>query len=136
MQWNNAAMSFKLTCTLNATFNKSVFIHFTLGKFCSHENFEPVWKFISIKMIHIKSIPVWVSICLKSCEHKKLNEHQGVIFNQNEISYQFQFILHLMWTYSNTFTIIGLIAVSTLKFTNNTRSKNFRDLVFEMKVVT
>ena len=37
---------------------------------------------------------------------------------------------------SNTFTIIGLIAESTLKILNNTKSKIFRNLIFEMKVVS
>ena len=37
---------------------------------------------------------------------------------------------------SNTFTIIGLIAESTLKLTNDTRSKIFGNPIFEMKAVT
>ena len=37
---------------------------------------------------------------------------------------------------SNTFTIIGLIADSTLKFINDTRSKIFGNPIFEMKVIT
>ena len=45
-----------------------------------------------------------------------------------------------MFTNSNiqvsyTFTIEGLIAEPTLKFINNTRSKIFRNLIFEMKGV-
>ena len=36
---------------------------------------------------------------------------------------------------SHTFTIIGLITESTLKFINNTRSKIFGNLILEMKVV-
>ena len=37
---------------------------------------------------------------------------------------------------SNTFTKIGLIAESTLKLINKTRSKTFENAIFEMKVVT
>ena len=37
---------------------------------------------------------------------------------------------------SNTFTIIGPIAESTLKLINDIRSKVFENPVFEMKVVT
>ena len=36
----------------------------------------------------------------------------------------------------NLFTIIGVIADSTLKFINDTRSKIFGNLIFEMKVIT
>ena len=36
---------------------------------------------------------------------------------------------------SHTFTTIGLIAESTLKFINDTRSKIFGNLILEMKVV-
>ena len=37
---------------------------------------------------------------------------------------------------SNTFTIIGLTAESTLKFINGTRSKIFGNPIFEIKVAT
>ena len=33
---------------------------------------------------------------------KELTEHWSEIFNRNEISYRFEFILSLMWTYSNS----------------------------------
>ena len=36
----------------------------------------------------------------------------------------------------NLFTIIGVIADSTMKFINDTRSKIFGNLIFEMKVIT
>ena len=65
-----SAMSFKRTCTLNAISNECPLIHFTLGKFSSHENFMPVWNFISVKLTDMKSIPVWVSSHLSWCEHK------------------------------------------------------------------
>ena len=64
------ALTFKRTCTLNATSNESALIHFFLGKLCSHENLMPVWNFISVKMTDMKSIPFWVSFRLNSCEHK------------------------------------------------------------------
>ena len=63
-------LSFKRTCTLNATSNYSALIHFVSGKLCSNENLMPVLKFISVKMTDMKSIPVWVSFRLNSFEHK------------------------------------------------------------------
>ena len=88
------AMSFKLTCALNATSNETALIHFVSGKFCSHENLMPVWNFISVKMTDMKFIPFWVSFCLNSC--KELTEHRSEIFNRNEVSYRFKFISPLM----------------------------------------
>ena len=64
------ALSFKRICTLNATSNESVLIHFVSGKLCSYENLIPVWNFISVKMTDMRSIPFWVSFRLNSCEHK------------------------------------------------------------------
>ena len=64
------ALSFKRTCALNATSNEFALINFVSGKLCSHENLMPVWNFISVKMTDMKSIPIWVSFCLNSCEHK------------------------------------------------------------------
>ena len=64
-------MSFKRTCALNAISNAFALIHFASGKLCSHENLMSVWNFISIKIIDKKSILVWVSFCLNSCEHKQ-----------------------------------------------------------------
>ena len=63
-------MSFKRTCALNATSIEPALIHFVSGKLCSHENLKPVWKFISVKMTDMKSIPFWASFCLNSCEYK------------------------------------------------------------------
>ena len=48
------AMTFKRTCTLNATSNESALIHFISGKLCSHENLMPVW----VKIIDMKFIPL------------------------------------------------------------------------------
>ena len=64
------ALSFKRTCALNATSNEFALINFVSGKLCSHENLMPVWNFISVKMTDMKSIPIWVSFCLNSCENK------------------------------------------------------------------
>ena len=64
------ALSFKRTCALNATSNEFALINFVSGKLCSHENLMPVWNFISVKMTDMKSIPIWVSFYLNSCEHK------------------------------------------------------------------
>ena len=50
------ALSFKLTCTLNAKSNESVLIQFLSGKLCSHENLMSVWNFISVKMTDMKHI--------------------------------------------------------------------------------
>ena len=102
------ALSFKRTRILNATSNKSALTHFVLGKLCSHENLMPVWNFISVKMTDIKSSmdydeihTIWfyfASIHVNTS--KELTEHWSEIFNRNEISYRFEFILPLMWTYS------------------------------------
>ena len=95
------ALSFKRTRALNATSNESALIHFVSGKLCSHENLMPVWNFISVKLtiwnpyrfeFHFASIHVNTS--------KELTEHQSEIFNWNEISYRFEFISFLMWTFS------------------------------------
>ena len=79
------SLSFKCTCALNATSNESALIHFVSGKLCSHENLMPLWNFISVKMTGMKSIPT---------------EYRSEIFNRNETSCQFEFILSLMWKYS------------------------------------
>ena len=50
------ALSFKLTCALNAKSNESVLIQFLSGKLCSHENLMSVWNFISVKMTDMKHI--------------------------------------------------------------------------------
>ena len=63
-------MFFKHTCALTIA-NESALIHFSSGKFCSYENLMPAWNFISVKMTDLKSMPFWVSFCLKSCEHKQ-----------------------------------------------------------------
>ena len=67
-------MSFKRTCALNAISNEYTLILFASSNFCSHENLMPVWNFISVKMTNMKSIPVWVSFCLNSCEHKLIGD--------------------------------------------------------------
>ena len=94
------ALSFKCACALNATSNESALIHLVSGKLCSHENLKPVWNFISKWSIwnpyrfefHFASIHVNAS--------KELTERRSEIFNRNEISYRFEFISPLMWTYS------------------------------------
>ena len=105
-------MSFKRTCALNAISNEFLVINFASGKFCSHENLMPVWNFISVKMTDMKSIPFWVSFRLNSCEHnKELTEHRSEIFNRNEISYRFEFISPLMWTYSKLWSYILILVI-------------------------
>ena len=56
---------------LNAIFKESALTHFASSKLCSDEYPMPVWNFMSVKMTDMKSIPVWVSFCLNSCEHKE-----------------------------------------------------------------
>ena len=66
---------------------------FVLAKLCSHENLMPVWNFRSKWSIwspyrfefHFSSIYVNIS--------KELTEYRSEIFNRNEISYRFEFIL-------------------------------------------
>ena len=53
--WN--PLSFKFTCTSNATSNESALIHFVSGKSCSHENPMPVLNFVWVKMTNMKFIP-------------------------------------------------------------------------------
>ena len=94
-------MSFKPTCALNATSNRSNLILFPSGKLCWHENFMPVWNLIWIKMTDMKSILFWVHFAsIHVNTSKELTEHGREIFNQNDISYRFEFISPLMWTYS------------------------------------
>ena len=64
------AMSFKRTFALNTISNESALIHFVSGKSCSRKNLMLVWNFIWVKMTDMKSIPLWVSFHLNSCEHK------------------------------------------------------------------
>ena len=95
------ALSFKRTCALNTTSNESAPIHFVSGKSCSHENlmpFEnpfrskwPIWNPYRFEF-HFASIHVNTS--------KELTENRSEIFNQNEISYRFGFIMPLIRTYS------------------------------------
>ena len=45
-------------------------------------------------------------------------------------------VLRLNFQVPNTFNIVGLIAKSTLKLINDRKNKIFRNIIFEMKVVT
>ena len=94
------ALTFKCTCTVNATSNECALIHFLHGKLCSHENLMPVSNFILVKWqiwnpyhfeFHFTSIHVNTN--------KELTGHRSGIFNRNEISYRFELVSPLMWTY-------------------------------------
>ena len=95
------ALTFKRTCTLNATSNESALIHFFWVNYvhmkisCRFEiSFRskwPIWNPYRFEF-HFASIHVNTS--------KELTEHRSEIFNRNEISYRFEFISPLMWTYS------------------------------------
>ena len=95
------ALSFKRTCALNATSNNlRLFISFRVNCFhmkisCRFEiSFRskwPIWNPYRFEF-HFASIHVNTS--------KELTEHRSEIFNRNEISYRFEFISPLMWTYS------------------------------------
>ena len=94
------ALSFKRTCALNATSTTTLrFISFRLNYVhikisCRFEiSFRskwPIWNPYQFEF-HFASIHVKTS--------KGLTEQRSEIFNRNEISYQFEFISLLMWTY-------------------------------------
>ena len=67
-----------------------------VNKICSHEisflSKWPIWNPYRFEF-HFASIHVNTS--------KELTEHQSEIFSRNEISYRFEFISPLMWTYSD-----------------------------------
>ena len=85
----------------NAISNESVLIHFVSGKLCSHENssrFEisfrskwPIWN-----PYHFGFHFAWIHVNTS----KELTEHWGEIFNRNEISYRFEFISPLKYSYN------------------------------------
>ena len=96
------ALTFKRTCTLNATSNESVLIHFFWVNYvhmkisCRFEiSFRskwPIWNPYRFEF-HFASIHVNTS--------KELTEHRSEIFNRNEISNQFESISPLaLCTYS------------------------------------
>ena len=87
------ALTFKRTCTVNATTNESAVIHIASGKFCSHENLMPVqisfWSKLQIwNPYHFESH--FTSIHVNTS--KELTGHQSEIFNRNEYSYRFELI--------------------------------------------
>ena len=94
------AMSFKRICALNAISNDSALIHFVSGKFCSYKiscRFEiSFWSRWPIYLYHFEFH--FTSIHVNTS--KELAKYRSEIFNRNEISYQFEFISPLMWTYS------------------------------------
>ena len=97
-------IEFQTHMRINRNSNESVLIHFVLGKSCSHENLISVWNFFSIKR------PIWNPYCFEFhftsihlSTSKELTENRSEIFNWNEISYRFEFISFLMWTYSKEF---------------------------------
>ena len=96
------ALTFKRTCTLNATSNESALIHFFWVNYvhmkisCRFEiSFRskwPIWNPYRFEF-HFASIHVNTS--------KELTEHRSEIFNRNEISNQFESISPLtLCTYS------------------------------------
>ena len=126
---STSALSFKRTCALNATSNESALIHFVSGKLCSHENLMPVWNFISKWPIwnpyrfefHFASIHVNTS--------KELTEHRSEIFNRNEISYRFEFISPLMWTYSSLAALLCFMVNNAITVTDFGINKHFNGCI-------
>ena len=93
------ALSFKRTCTLNATSSLHLFISFRVNYVlmkisCRFEiSFWSKWLMWSPYLFefHFTSIHVNTS--------KELTEQRSVIFNWYEIPYQFELISPLMWTH-------------------------------------
>ena len=95
------ALSFKRTCALNATSNNlRLFISFRVNCFhmkisCRFEiSFRskwPIWNPYRFEF-HFASIHLNAST--------EMTENRSEIFNRNEITYRFEFISPLIWTYS------------------------------------
>ena len=93
-------MSFKRTCALNATSIEPALIHFVSGNYVHMKissRFEssfrskwPIWNPYRFEL-HFVSIHVNTS--------KEPTQHRSGIFSRDEISYRFEFISPLMWTY-------------------------------------
>ena len=99
------ALSFKRTCPLNTTSNKSAFIYFIsfrvncVRKKISRRfeiSFRSKWPIWNPCRFEFHFTPIHVNTS------KELTEHLREIFNRNEISYRSQFISPLMWTYSKS----------------------------------
>ena len=84
-------------------------MHFILGSVYM-TFYQPKWNFMSVKVTDMKSIPTFsfkrtcalihfASIHVNTS--KELTDHGSEIFNRNDLqlSYRFEFILPLMWTY-------------------------------------
>ena len=93
-----ADMKSMRTSALNTISHDSALIHFVSSELCSCETiscrFESwIWDPYRFEF-HFASIHVITS--------KELTEHRIEIFNRNEISYRFEVISPLMWTYSKS----------------------------------
>ena len=93
-----ADMKSMRTSALNTISHDSALIHFVSSELCSRETiscrFESwIWDPYHFEF-HFASIHVITS--------KELTEHRIEIFNRNEISYRFEVISPLMWTYSKS----------------------------------
>ena len=66
----HTSIEFQTHMRIKCNIHNDSAVHFVSVKLCSHKNLMPVWNFISVKMTDMKSIPIWVSFCLNSCEHK------------------------------------------------------------------
>ena len=86
-----------------------MWMHFILGSVYMIF-YHPKWNFMSVKVTDMKSIPTFsfkrtcalihfASIHVNTS--KELTDHGSEIFNRNDLqlSYRFEFILPLMWTY-------------------------------------
>ena len=99
------ALSFKRTCALNATSNESslhLFISFRVNYVhmkisCRFEiSFRSNWRY------EIHTVLSFISPQFMWTQVKSWLNGASEIFSRNEISYRFEFISPLMWTYSKS----------------------------------
>ena len=108
------ALSFKRTCALIATSSESALIYFVSDEYVqmkiscrfeiSFRSKSPIWNPYCFEF-HFDLIHVNTNKELTEHRSEHLTEHLNTeyfIFNRNEISYPFEFISLVMWTYSRT----------------------------------
>ena len=72
-QWNNTCNELQVHMHMKWNIRQVCIYSFRFSCcfFFSHEDLVPVWNFILTKIIDMKSIVVWVSFRLNSCDHKQ-----------------------------------------------------------------
>ena len=108
------SLSFKRSCTLNATSNESALIHFVSGKLCSHENLMPVWNLIPLMWTYSKSMCFHFFFYCTSWHCLSESSLQLMFFSaftscnsENKITYSAQVRLHCVLLKKNNFCIMN-----------------------------